>query len=57
MENWENNSTAVIRSVTKTIASSSGKNMFSAASGMPANGAIPIKAPSTTAVTTMANQV
>ena len=57
MENCENNRTAVIRSVTKTIASRSGKNMFSAPSGMPANGAIIIKATSTTAATATADQV
>ena len=57
MENWENNRAAVIRSVTNTIASRSGKNIFSAASGMPANGAIVIKATSTTATTVIANQV
>jgi hypothetical protein len=57
MENCENNRTAVIRSVTNTIASRSGKNIFSADSGMPANGAIVIKATSTTAATAMANQV
>ena len=35
IENCANSKTAVIRSVTKTIASSAGKNMFSAPSGLP----------------------
>jgi hypothetical protein len=57
MENWENNRIAVITSVTNTTASKSGKNMFSAAIGMPAIGAILKKATSTTAATATADQV
>lgn len=57
MENCENNRTAIVRSVTNTIASKSGKNMFSARSGMPANGAIVMKATSATAATATADQV
>src|ERR1700722_11714054 len=57
MANCENNRAAVTRSVTKTIASRSGKNMFSATSGTPEKGAIPTKAASTNAATATANHV
>jgi len=55
--NCENSRTAVTRSVTKTIASSRGKNMFSAASGKPENGAIAINATTTTTATATADHV
>ena len=55
--NCENNSTAVTRSVTKTIASRSGKKMFSVPNGILANGATIIKATNTIAATPAADQV
>src|SRR5215472_13230770 len=57
MENKANNRTAVIKSVTKTMASKDGKNALSSANGRPANGTTVPNPTSTTTATTIAEQL
>ena len=57
IENCANSRIEVIKSVTKTMASSDGKNALSSASGLPENGATAANAMSATAATAIADRL